>query len=567
MKFLKVMLVLAVILFLVLSTTCKKTPVKSTLEIGSLAISSVPSGAKIFINGNETECVTPYTLKNLNLGVYLIKLKLPGYIPWSESVSVSTNQVNATLTPAKGLIYVDSEPTGATIFLDGVNTSKLTPSIFENIRSGNYEIKLTLQNHEDWIGTVKVIKTLGSIIEAVLDPYSGTLVVNSTPSGASVWLNGQDTDSLTPAKFRLPIGTYMLELKLYGYFPRSGNVNIYRNQTTTVNRTLTLKCPGDTVGDLSLPPEIEIINLQPGDSRVYGIANNINAKKVKVVLWALTNYWYVQPYITSPYTTICGDGSWNNYTHPWKRMVVLVVDSTYVPGSVRYDHPAFEKGVLAWDQYPPPRPDLPLQFSDYSWGIKVSEDRFDPGPNYWSDDPGNVWVDGQGLHLKITYQNGHWTCSEIYLLESLGYGKYTFQLSTRVDSLDYRAVFAGFVYESPTREIDMEFSQVLADPNNAQYVIQPYTHSGNIFRFLMTPNVYSTHQFIWQADSIKFTSWQGHEETPHPDSIIQTWTYTGTTIPPPGAERMRFNLWLFGGNPPLSGVGDEVIVKFFKFEP
>jgi len=49
--------------------------------------------------------------------------------------------------------------------------------------------------------------------------------------------------------------------------------------------------------------------------------------------------------------------------------------------------------------------------------------------------------------------------------------------------------------------------------------------------------------------------------------LINQWDYQGLDVPPPGAERMRFNLWLFGGGAPDGGQGDEVVVESFSFRP
>ncbi len=122
-----------------------------------------------------------------------------------------------------------------------------------------------------------------------------------------------------------------------------------------------------------------------------------------------------------------------------------------------------------------------------------------------------------------------------------------------------------FLYENLSREIDIEFSQVLANPHNAQYVIQPYTVSGNIIRFDMPRSSQTSHRIKWREDYIDFTSWRGFSQNPITDSLIFSWHYTGPNIPPPGNERLRFNLWLFGGNPPQRRIGDEIVIKSFNY--
>lgn len=314
-------------------------------------------------------------------------------------------------------------------------------------------------------------------------------------------------------------------------------------------------------------PEIQIVGLQLSHGVVQGIVECVDPNAVRVVLWAGTDQWYVQPFVNDPYTAVASDGTWRNSTHPWDKMVALLVDSTYIPVSPRHLslHPSSDLGVLAWDEYPSPTANRTIDFSGYSWQVKEANFA-GPGPNYFSKSEANVWVDEAGLHLKIEYRDGRWYCAEVYADQSLGYGEYTFQVGSRIDSLDYRAVFAGFIYDSDAREVDLEFSRALANPDNAQYVVQPYYHPGNILRFPMPSAPFSTHRFVWRSDSIQFTSWAGLEKESQPDSVIQAWTYTGPDIPPPGGERMRFNLWLFAGKPPLDEEGDEVIVKSFYYQ-
>lgn len=106
-------------------------------------------------------------------------------------------------------------------------------------------------------------------------------------------------------------------------------------------------CSDGIVGNLNEKPSISITG---ANSKISGIANNIDTSKVRVVGWALTDAYYVQPLQGDPFTSICGDGSWEFNTHPWRKIVVLLVDETYnVPQgrNISY-HPAGDPGVLAY---------------------------------------------------------------------------------------------------------------------------------------------------------------------------------------------------------------------------
>jgi len=329
-------------------------------------------------------------------------------------------------------------------------------------------------------------------------------------------------------------------------------------------------CPGAVVGDRTSAPTIEITAARnTGDRRIEGVARNIDAREMHVVLWAKTDKWYVQPRIASPTTEVCSDGSWSNWSDAWSRMVALLVDNTYVPGATRTYHPSTDAGVNAWDEWPEKSIDRVVTFGGYQWRVKSAEDlRAGPGPNFFSDSDEDVWVDANGLHLTTVERAGKWYCTEVVLQQSLGYGAYEFRLGSRVDNMDHRAVFGAFVYESESREIDIEFSRILADPQNAQYVVQPWNRQGNLSRFTVPARAQSSHRFVWSESSISFTSWVGHEAyPPSAGDVIYQWDYQGPDIPPPGAEGMRFNLWLFDGKAPDGGQGDEVVVESFSFGP
>jgi hypothetical protein len=311
-----------------------------------------------------------------------------------------------------------------------------------------------------------------------------------------------------------------------------------------------------------------------GETQLSGYACNVDTTKIKVVIYALTNQWYVQPYVDAPFTNIASDGSWTNTTNAWSMLVVLLVDpANYSPAATEITNPALDPNVLAWTIYPPGA--ISVNFSGYTWGIKttgnVPGDQFDPGPNFWSNDPAVVSVETDGLHLKDTQINGMWRCGEVYLTQSLGYGTYKVQISSHLDQLDLNTVAAPlFIYAAPGQELDNEYSGVgglVPSPYNAQFVVQPYSVAGNIVYYTQPSIAQFTSQMEWRSDHVTFTAWNGWSDAPASSDIIYQWTYTGANIPPVGQERVRINLWLLNGNPPTSGNGDEMVVHSFTFQP
>lgn len=322
------------------------------------------------------------------------------------------------------------------------------------------------------------------------------------------------------------------------------------------------------------PPSISLNTPSPGASQLSGHVSGVDTSKYKVVIYALTNEWYVQPLTSAPYTNISSDGSWSSSTNPWQSLVVLLVDpNAYTPAATEITNPALDANVTAFAVYPVGP--VSVSFSGRTWGIKTTgsqpSDQFDPGPNFWSNDASVVHVASDGLHLKIAEINGSWQCGEVYLTQSLGYGTYTVQVSSRLDQLDQNTVAAPlFIYAAPGQELDNEYSGIgglVPSPNNAQFVVQPYTIQGNIMYYLQPATTQFTTQMEWRADHVTFRAWNGWASTPAPSDMIYQWTYMGGNIPPVGQERVHINLWLLNGSAPVGGSGDEMVINSFTFQP
>ena len=204
-----------------------------------------------------------------------------------------------------------------------------------------------------------------------------------------------------------------------------------------------------------------------------------------------------------------------------------------------------------------------IEFAGYTWQVKAGAEAVDPGPNHFSDSPDNVWVDRRArLHLKITSSEDRWDCAEVITTQSLGNGRYTFELDSDVSDLDPSVVLGLFTWgDDPAhhhREMDIEFARWgdSADPTNGQYVVQPYDHEGNLQRIVQPAVASSAHSFDWQPDALTFRS---------SSAAPFSWTYAGADRPEPGSEQVRINLWLYRGAPPTNGANVEIIVKSFIF--
>lgn len=241
-----------------------KPAVETKSVTGSSSISSVPSGAKIILDGIDTGLVTPAEIVDLKLNTrHIIRLEKKDYEPKEETfltTSAKPQRLNITLEEiTRGIINVISDPTGASIILDGKTTGQVTPATIEKIEL-NLEHKITLSKpaYEDFEETFNLQSAKPQKISATLKPVqieTGIFLVKSSPDGAKIYLNGKDSGKTTPASIpnlKLNEG-YTIKLTKEGYKDWEKNVN------------LTNAKPVDVIGALkpvvtkptTTPPEIK----------------------------------------------------------------------------------------------------------------------------------------------------------------------------------------------------------------------------------------------------------------------------------------------------------------------
>jgi hypothetical protein len=218
-----------------------------------------------------------------------------------------------------------------------------------------------------------------------------------------------------------------------------------------------------------------------------------------------------------------------------------------------------------------------IRFSGYDWTVRGAGVG-GPGPNNWT--PNNVWVDANGeLHLKLTQVGGTWYCSEVYTTNRLGFGRYQFQLKSRVDILDPYVVFGLFNYPTPdvgpdaTHEIDIEFAK-WGNPSAliGNYTVWPtranLSPATKHFAMSLVGGDWSTHRFTWNSTSVFFQSMYGHYDDN--SNQFASWLYSPTSPSRRISQKampVHINLWLFTGHAPTNGQEVEVVVSSFKFIP
>ena len=145
-----------------------------------------------------------------------------------------------------GSIAVDSSPQGARIFLNDIDTGRLTPFVFEGLKSGTKKIGLTLDRHRFWEGDVPVAASQRAQVKPTLALNVGSLEVNSLPAGAEITVNGKPAGRTPLALPDLPPDSlHEIVLTLEGYETWKGSAKIFGGKNEVLNVPLKKKSPVD----------------------------------------------------------------------------------------------------------------------------------------------------------------------------------------------------------------------------------------------------------------------------------------------------------------------------------
>jgi hypothetical protein len=291
-----------------------------------------------------------------------------------------------------------------------------------------------------------------------------------------------------------------------------------------------------------------------------------------IVLFAHSGIWWVQPFGNRPLTEILPDQTWKNSTHLGTDYAAILVDSSYHPPSRISVLPEVGNGVIAVAVAKGVGSAAVVQkivhFSGYDWVVRSAGS--DRGGESNAYDPENVWTDEKGyLHLRMTDRNGKWTCAEVHLDHSLGYGTYRFVVQDSVH-LQPSAVVGIFTWDDVRsqdfrNELDIELSR-WGNPvyENAQYVVQPFYVPENVSRF-QAPAGVLTHEFRWEPDRVAFRTVQGATMDAREKPVSQHVFTSG--IPRPASETVHIDMYEFHYSRNSSHPPSEVVIEKFEYLP
>jgi hypothetical protein len=328
-------------------------------------------------------------------------------------------------------------------------------------------------------------------------------------------------------------------------------------------------------------PSIEFTKIPPaaegGRERMGTIAGRVSGARQgqRIVLYARSGPWWVQPRVEAPFTPIQPDSTWSAEIHLGNEYAALLVDPGYHPPVTMDVYPTAGGSVIVvktakGESSLPPLPTKPLHFSGYDWNVRMNSAVRGGLDNLYDGD--NAWVDPQGaLHLRISKKGEKWTCAMVLQTRSLGYGTYAFTVHD-VSKLEPAAVLSAHTFDASGgdqhyREMDVEISRWgdARSVDNIRYGIVPLYLPANTSRFSEPPGVF-THSMLWEPGRVAFKTFRGSSSgRPGTPAFYEHVFKSG--VPSAGQELFYFMFYVVPSDKSPLTRDNELVIDKFEYLP
>jgi eukaryotic-like serine/threonine-protein kinase len=145
----------------------------------------------------------------------------------------------------RGAIHVVTDVIGATAVLHGSAGRVLnkceTPCSFNNLKPERYSLEVQKEGYQSVQTALQIKGGEAQDQKIKLESLAKGLFISTQPPGADVFINGAKQSGQTPVTLPLAPGQYNLVIRLAGYEPYAGNVQVKDNIQTQLNVALNEK--------------------------------------------------------------------------------------------------------------------------------------------------------------------------------------------------------------------------------------------------------------------------------------------------------------------------------------
>lgn len=203
---------------------------------GTLNVTGSPDGAAVYLDG-QLRGQTPVKIDELPSGAYNLCIDKDLYAPYETAITIEdgkTSEQSYILEPRFGTVNINGTPAGATVTINGQKAGTLPLKLYK-VPAGLAEINLDAPNYHSKTQFQQV--NAGDLInlEINMERHTGTIVIMTTPPGATIRLNDKGYGGSPQILKDMPAGTYQLALTHTDYLPVKVSFDLSLNERKEFN--------------------------------------------------------------------------------------------------------------------------------------------------------------------------------------------------------------------------------------------------------------------------------------------------------------------------------------------
>ncbi|MFM1897615.1 MAG: hypothetical protein RLZZ385_2689 [Pseudomonadota bacterium] len=187
----------------------------------TVSLSSDPPGADVLVDG-ELVGTTPLQADILE-GEHELTVKLAGHKAWQDDIVVVARQAislpSVSLEPADGLVFIRSEPSGASVTVSG-DFKGLTPLEISLPPGERHAITLFKAGYESASRTITTAPDQELAVNLQLQPVVASVAIQAEPADAELLVNGEPRGPANQT-IELMAVAQQIEIRRDGYVPYS----------------------------------------------------------------------------------------------------------------------------------------------------------------------------------------------------------------------------------------------------------------------------------------------------------------------------------------------------------
>ncbi|MFA6362530.1 PEGA domain-containing protein [Methanoregula sp.] len=148
------------------------------------------------------------------------------------SVSLGNPSISVVTPAVPGSFDLRSVPDNTSVVING-NYKGSTPLTVSGLDPGKYTITFSRFDYEKFSTTATIEAGAITEVTATLQPKTGSLVINTTPSGAQILLDGNNVGTAPVTRTNLAAGNHTINATLDGYIPVEEQVRVIADQSVT----------------------------------------------------------------------------------------------------------------------------------------------------------------------------------------------------------------------------------------------------------------------------------------------------------------------------------------------